>query len=112
MIDSFLRSWSLLHNAYAAGWLIAVLLSLVGVAGVARDQIFLGAAVTEASALGIAFGMWLRELESFQGAGWLGSDAALSVFAVVFSVLASVVAARGGGGGRGSTEAVTGWVFL
>jgi hypothetical protein len=67
MIAEFLSSWPLFHNAYLSGWLISVLLALIGVLVVARDQIFLGATVPQASALGIAvgmmFGSWLTPNE-------------------------------------------------
>lgn len=110
MIAEFLSSWSLFHNAYLAGWLIGVLLAVVGIVVVARDQIFIGAAVSQASTLGIALGMWTG--------GWLASDESsllrsadfLSLLAVAFAVVAALAAMRGGE--RGSREAVTGWVFL
>ena len=59
MIESFLDSWELFAHAYLSGWLIAAVLGLVGVSVVARDQIFLGAAVAQASVLGITVGIRL-----------------------------------------------------
>jgi ABC-type Mn2+/Zn2+ transport system permease subunit len=44
VIDAFLASWPLFHTTYLAGAAIAVLLALVGVWVVAREQIFLGSA--------------------------------------------------------------------
>ena len=52
MIQEFVASWPLFHNTYLVGWLIALLLALVGVLVVARDQIFIGAAVSQASTWG------------------------------------------------------------
>ena len=49
MIGRFLESWPLFHNAYLGGWLIGVLLATLGVLVVARDQIFIGAAISQAS---------------------------------------------------------------
>lgn len=111
MIGEFLSSWPLFHNAYLAGWLIAVLLSLVGVVVVARNQIFIGAAVAQASTLGIALSMWLG--------AQLGSDVFasehvhgwLSFVGVLFAVGAASLTAREPNGGR-THEATTGWVFL
>jgi energy-coupling factor transporter ATP-binding protein EcfA2 len=54
VIAEFADSWALFHNAYLVGWLLAITLSAIGVLVVARDQIFIGAAVSQASVLGIA----------------------------------------------------------
>lgn len=112
MIENFLSSWPLFHNTYLAGWLIALLLSIVGVLVVARDQIFIGAAISQASTFGIALAMWLGAEASAAGPAWLRSDEFLSVMAVVFSILAALITARGGETGGESHEAITGWVFL
>lgn len=111
MIADFVGSWPLFHDTYLAGWLIAVLLGLIGVLVVARDQIFLGAAVAQASSLGVAVGM--------VAGGWLArrwpvfeSDGFLSCAAVAAAVLAALVTSRGGTAGDESREARTGWVFL
>ncbi|MGH7822801.1 MAG: metal ABC transporter permease, partial [Candidatus Binatia bacterium] len=109
MIEGFLASWPLFHNTYLAGWLIAMLLSLVGVVVVARDQIFIGAAVSQASTLGIALAMWVGA--SVAGGGE-EPELVLSLMAVGFSVIAALLTARGGAAGRESHEAITGWVFL
>ena len=79
MIESFLQSWPLFHDVYIAGVLIALLLSLVGVAVVARDQIFVGAAVSEASLLGIAAGIWLDGNSIGTSYTWLATDATHSL---------------------------------
>ena len=112
MIENFISSWALFHNTYLAGWLIGLLLSLVGVLVVARDQIFIGAAVSQASTLGIALAMWIG---AWAGAGlglWFHSDGFLTIMAVTFSVIAALITARGGEGAKESHEAITGWVFL
>lgn len=111
MIENFLSSWPLFHNTYLAGWLIALLLSLVGILVVARDQIFIGAAVSQASTFGIALAMRVGA-EAAVGLAWLHSDAFLSVMAVVFSIAAALITTRGGETGGESHEAITGWVFL
>lgn len=113
MIAEFLSSWLLFHHAYLSGWLISVLLSLAGVLVVARDQIFLGAAVSQASALGVAIGMlsgsWLTSDEE----SWWRSHVFYGVMGGVFSILAALLSTQSGQGGRHeSHEAVTGWIFL
>ncbi len=107
MIAEFVASWPLFRDTWVAGWLIALLLSLVGVVVVARDQIFLGVALAQAASLGVALGM--------VAGGPLGvaeSDAFLSSMAVAAALLASLATAHAGGPGRESHEARTGWVFL
>ena len=112
MIESFFGSWDLFQYTYLAGWLIGLLLSLVGVLVVARDQIFIGVAVSQASTLGIALGLGLGNVPGAERWTWLESEGVLALMAVVFAVLAALVTARGGGIGRESHEAITGWVFL
>ncbi len=101
MIADFLASWPLFHDAYLAGWAMGLALSLTGVLVVARDQIFFGAAIAEASTLGVALALW---------AG--ASDPAASAFAVAASLLAAFWIGRESGPGAESREARGGWVFL
>jgi ABC-type Mn2+/Zn2+ transport system permease subunit len=105
VISEFLDSWALFHNSYLAGWGIALALSLTGVLVVARDQIFIGAAVSQASTLGIALAM--------AAPAWLYNEPEeLSIFmAVAFSMGAALLTSRAEPG-RESPEAITGWVFL
>jgi ABC-type Mn2+/Zn2+ transport system permease subunit len=112
VITRFLASWPLFYQAYLTAWLIAFLLSLVGVLVVARDQIFLGAAVSQAATLGIAVALVLSDLLPEEHFAWLRSDSTLAVMAVCFAVLAALLTARRGQTGGESQEALTGWVFL
>lgn len=111
MIQGFLDSWPLFRETYLAAWCIAVLLGLVGVLVVARDQIFVGAAISQASTLGIALGMSVGAALAPEGSVWR-SDHFLSLVAVLCAVGASLLIARTGAVGRESHEAVTGFVFL
>jgi zinc/manganese transport system permease protein len=112
MIAEFAASWPLFYTTYLAGWLIAALLAMVGVLVVARDQIFLGAAVAQSSTLGVAVSLGLAALPLGVVGTWIGRPEGHAVFGVAFSVLAAILTARPGGSGRESPEAVTGWVFL
>lgn len=113
MIAEFLASWPLFHNAYLSGWLIGVLLSLLGVLVIARDQIFLGAAVSQASALGIAVGMVFGSWMTLDEQSWWRSHVFYGFMGGVFSVTAALVTShKGNSWGRDSHEAVTGWIFL
>jgi len=112
VIQQFLSSWALFHNTYLAGWLISLLLSLIGVLVVARNQIFIGAAVSQAATLGIACGMWAGALFAADAGAFVRSDQFLSALAVAFSIMAAAATARAGDAGQDSHAAVTGWVFL
>ena len=111
MIASFVSSWPLFHDAYLAGWLIAMLLALLGVVVVTRDQIFLGAAVSQASVLGIALAVSLGSLPVFADCAWCDDDwthtIAGGLFAVAGSVLTATMALK-----RETHESLTGWVYL
>lgn len=111
MIHEFLESWALFHDMYLTGSLIAVLLSMIGVLVVARDQIFLGATVSQASTLGIALAMWLGTLAGSR-LEWLESEFFVSAMAVLFCILAALFTWHGGKPKKESYEAATGWVFL
>lgn len=108
MIHEFLSSWDLFANTYLAGWLIGILLAMLGVTVVARDQIFIGAAVAQASTFGIALAMLL--------ASWIGhgidEQQLVPWMAITLAIGAAVLTARPGIIGRESHEAVTGWIFL
>jgi zinc/manganese transport system permease protein len=112
VIHEFIASWALFHNTYLVGWLIGLLLALVGVLVVARDQIFIGAAVSQASTLGIALALGLGSWTATEALDWFHANAFLSAMAVAFSVLAALLTARAGEASKESYEAVTGWVFL
>ena len=113
MIEEFLASWPLFHNAYIAGWLIGLLLSLLGVLVVARDQIFIGAAVSQAATLGIAIGMVVGSTLTADEQSWFRSHIFHGIMGGLFAILAALFTTRGSkAAGRESHEAVTGWVFL
>ena len=112
MIADFLASWVLFHNTYLTGWLIGLLLALIGVLVVARDQIFIGAAVSQASTLGIALALGIGSWTALETVHWLHSEVFLSAMAVGCSIAAALLTTRGVDLGRESHEAVTGWVFL
>jgi manganese/iron transport system permease protein len=112
VIGDFAASWPLFHNSYLAGWAIAVLLGLSGIIVVARDQIFIGAAISQASILGLTVGMWVGELTSFGGGSWYELDAIVVLVGSVFAVLGALLTANPGSTMNESREAITGWVFL
>ena len=112
MIQEFVTSWSLFHDSYLAGWLIALTLPLLGVLVVARDQIFVGAAASQASLLGIAFALRLLAALGLTSVGVVSTHALVDVAAGGFAVLAVLLTSAGGGRRTDSHESITGFVFL
>lgn len=112
MMQAFFETWHLYKHAWLSGMMAAGALSMIGVLVVARNQIFIGAAVSSASTLGVAIALAL--------AGWLGiedHDAGAAALITGSSVLAAILASliaqwRGGRGGGQMHEAITGWVYL
>jgi zinc transport system permease protein len=110
VIVEFLDTWTLFHNAYIGGFLIAVLLSVIGVVVVGRDQIFIGAAVSQASMLGIAIGIVVGEsLPGLESADDM--DVVHSFFGGIAAVFGALVTALPRSG-RETRESIAGWVFL
>jgi ABC-type Mn2+/Zn2+ transport system permease subunit len=112
VIADFLASWSLFQDSYLAGWLMALVLPMLGVLVVARDQIFVGAAVSQASLLGIACALRLVAALGLAGSAWLHEDVVVSAVAGAFAILAALLTTGGGRRRADSHEAVTGFVFL
>lgn len=111
MIAEFVESWDLFSEMYITGWLIAAVLSLVGVVVVARDQIFLGAAISQASLLGVSVSILVGS-ELLHAQSFVDEKTFHTFCGVCFAVAAALLTARGGRKHGESHEAVTGWVFL
>lgn len=100
MISGFLESWPLFQWTYLAALALAVALSTLGVVVVTRGQVFIAAAISQASLLGLAVNLWL---------GW----GAPAVAATAFSGAAALATARRRSHGTGvSADEATGWLFL
>jgi ABC-type Mn2+/Zn2+ transport system permease subunit len=111
MIADFVDSWGLFHDAYASALLVSALLGTVGVLVVARDQIFIGAAISQASMLGIAMGIRAEEIFLQFAVVERFGKALHAILGGVVAILGALLTSLGGGG-RESREAITGWVFL
>jgi len=112
VIQEFLSSWGLFRDSYLAGWLLAVTLPLLGVLVVARDQIFVGAAVSQASLLGIACALRFLSALGIASAGAATGDPLVAAAAGAFAILAALLTAGSGRRRTDSHESVTGFVFL
>jgi zinc transport system permease protein len=109
--DGFLSSWALFGTTYVVGLLAAATLAQVGVWVVARDQIFLGAAVAQASALGVAAALFAAPLLGLPLEG-LEGEVAPALLAVAASVFTAWLAAQPPRRAATTAEARTGWIFL
>jgi ABC-type Mn2+/Zn2+ transport system permease subunit len=112
MITEFLDSWILFGNTYLAGWLIAALLGLIGVVAVARNQIFIGAAVAQASTFGFAVALMVMAHFGAEFADPNDSEQIVTAISVAFSVAAAFLTERSIKPGGESREAILGWMFL
>ena len=112
MISEFIASWALFKFTYLSGWAVGLVLSLLGVVVVARDQIFIGAAISQASTLGIAIGLVFGSYLDEKTHSWAHSELFVSALAVAFSIAAAIITAHKSRQGGESQEAVTGWIFL
>ena len=100
MILEFLESWALFSHTYISALLIGASLSLMGVVVVARGNIFVAAALAQASVLGVALSLFFE----------IGQPV---LFAVFCSVGASLLVSRKHQeGGVSTSEEITGWIFL
>lgn len=112
MIDAFVASWPLFADAYLAGWLISLLLGVLGTVVVTRDQIFLGAAVSQASVLGIATAVVAGDAAArATGCAWCTADWTHTVAGGIFAIAGAWITATSAPR-RETHESLTGWVFL
>lgn len=112
MIQEFFDSWTLFHNSYLAGAAMAVLLAVTGVMVVARGQIFLGAAISQASTLGIAIVLWLSGLSAAWHEQLEHFHSLTHLAGVLFSIAAALLAGRETRPGREGRDGITAWLFL
>ena len=100
MPSSLFAAWHLFADAWLSSWLIAGLLSLLGVAVLARGQIFLGAAMSQAATAGVALVLCCA-----------GSITWRAQAEAVAAMLAAVVTAFTVGASR-HRDALAAWIFL
>jgi ABC-type Mn2+/Zn2+ transport system permease subunit len=112
VIEALLDAWPLFGPTWVAGASIALLLALAGVWVVARDQVFLGAAISQASTLGIAALLWLAGLDAARDLAWLETPALTGACAVAASVTTALLTVAPRRPGSESAEARTAWIFL
>lgn len=101
MSDAAPSSWELFASAWIASWLIAGVQSLLGIAVLARGQVFLGAAMSQAATAGVAAALCV-----------LGAVPWRAHAEVVAAMLAAIATAFAVGIARRHRDAVAAWIFL
>lgn len=87
MIEEFISSWELFHLSFLAGWFSSLCLPLAGMLLVAKRQVFLGAALSQASIFGISFILVLDIMEF----GGLDQEMISHGASVLFSLLGALL---------------------
>ena len=105
VLAEFAASWSLFVESYLVGMISAVLLALLGVWVVGRRQVFLGAAIAQASGCGVAIALALPPVVGVVGDGM---QALVRLLAATSGVVVGVLHKRPADGfvlgGRGPVE--------
>lgn len=110
VMHAFLQSCDLFWQTYVCALLIAALLSTLGLVVVARQQVFLGVAISQCSMLGIATGLFLQthfnlEYASTHATGLLTG---LAMAAAITASLTTTFLNKD----PLFSEGIIGWIFL
>lgn len=110
MLDRFLDAWSLFAEAWTTGLLLGALLPIAGVLLVAREQVFLSAAIGQSATFGIAVVLALGLGES---AGGVSHDESFALAGGMLAAVAAAIAtARGQTQSGSGLQARAAWIFL
>ena len=107
-LEGFASSWFLFAESYLVGVFSAVLLAILGVWVVGRRQVFLGAAIAQASGCGVAVALALQLMLGFDSEGM---QALVPVLAATSGGLVGLLAAGRSRAAR-LDEGFVAWVFL
>lgn len=110
-MQDFLDAWALFHDAWLVALLLATLLPLCGIVLVLRQQLFLSAAVGQASTLGIALGIWFG-LAPTAVVGTAHTETFSLLFAIAGGGVTAVAAMRALSTTGSHVEARSAWMFL
>jgi len=111
-LPAFIDSWSLFARPYLLTVLAAMALSMLGVVTAARRQVFMAAAVAQASTFGYAVFALVVGAAATQSTGSLGRDLVVVGSAVAASLLTMLGDARQTQGSRLDGDERTAWVFI
>lgn len=108
----FLASWGLFGRPYLLTILAGMALSILGVVTAARRQVFMAAAVAQASTFGFAVFALFAGAAAIQATGHVGRDAVVIGSAVAAALLTMLGDGRQTQGSRLDGDERTAWVFI
>ncbi|MEN9360503.1 MAG: hypothetical protein RL095_2038 [Verrucomicrobiota bacterium] len=110
ILRAFIDTWGLFQDTYLSAWLLAAGLALLGVGLVARAQIFIGVACTQAATFGVAAAGAL----GLAGGACLDCDQLrwMPMLLASLAALPCCLWAFCSDSGRRHPEGVTGWIYL
>ncbi|MEM8783124.1 MAG: metal ABC transporter permease [Planctomycetota bacterium] len=111
-VFEFLSSWSLFAEPYTLTLLAAMGLSMLGVVTAARRQVFMAAAVAQASTFGFALFALFAGAAATQATGSVWRDAVVIGSAVAAALLTMLGDGRQTQGSRLDGDERTAWVFI
>lgn len=110
--SEFISSWELFAQPYLLTILAGMVLATLGVVAAARRQVFMAAAVAQASTFGYAVFALFAGAAATQLGGGIGRDAVVIGSAVVAALLTMLGDGRQTQGSRLDGDERTAWVFI
>ena len=111
-IDGFISSWALFAEPYALTLLASVVLAMVGVVAMARRQVFMAAAVAQASTFGYAIFTLIVGALAIEAANEFIQDTVILGAAVAAALVTMLGQGNQAQGGRLDGDERTAWVFI
>lgn len=111
-VTEFFSSWGLFARPYTLALLAAMALSVLGVVTAARRQVFMAAAVAQASTFGFAVFALFAGAAATQATGGVVRDAVVIGSAVAAALLTMLGDGRQTQGSRLDGDERTAWVFI
>ncbi len=99
MIGEFIESWPLFWQTYIASILMALVMSWLGVLVVTRNQVFIAAAIAQASLFGLALSLFMGFTYPI-------------LLVLLMSITSSILIGSGSHVANNTSEERTSWVFL
>lgn len=90
IFSEFKDAYDFFPEIFHSGWLIAILLSLVGVLIVARNQIFIGAAITQTSTFGIAIALYVLGLDAMSDATGQAKQGLILKYSIISATVCTI----------------------
>jgi ABC-type Mn2+/Zn2+ transport system permease subunit len=112
MWSDLAQAWALFGDAWLTGLLLALQLPFAGIVLVARQQLFLSAAMGQAATLGIAAVLRVEAASGHAAPSHRHAEEAAAVAAAALGAVATAVAALGSRGRDDARQADAVWVFL